>query len=87
MNGDDTNEPENLIAAAIDAAEDIRDPLEGLVEKTATDPGAPFAPDTLGAACGAEERRPRRVRGAAGSVEECGLPGDGARRGHRRGEW
>ena len=47
MNGDDTKEPENLIAAAIDAAEDIRDPLEGLVEKTATDPGAPFAPDTL----------------------------------------
>ena len=47
MNGDDTNEPENLIAAAIDAAEDIRDPLEGLIERTATDPGAPFAPDTL----------------------------------------
>jgi hypothetical protein len=45
--GDDTNEPENLIAAAIDAAEDIRDPLEGLLERTATDPGAPFAPDTL----------------------------------------
>ena len=47
MTGDDKNEPMNLIAAAIDAAEDIRDPLEGLVEKTATDPGAPFAPDTL----------------------------------------
>jgi hypothetical protein len=47
MNGDKTNKPENLIAAAIDAAEDVRDPLEGLVERTATDPGAPFAPDTL----------------------------------------
>ena len=47
MNGDETNKPENLIAAAIDAAEDIGDPLEGLVERTATDPGAPFAPDTL----------------------------------------
>ena len=34
-------------AAAIEAAEDIRDPLEGIVEKTATDPGAPFAADTL----------------------------------------
>jgi len=42
-----TAEPENLVAAAIEAAEDIRDPLEGLVEKTATDPGAPFAPDAL----------------------------------------
>src|SRR5882757_2506139 len=47
MNGGETNKPENLIAAAIDAAEDIGDPLEGLVERTATDPGAPFAPDTL----------------------------------------
>jgi hypothetical protein len=47
MNGDNANEPENLIAAAIDAAEDIHDPLEGLVERTATNPGAPFAPDTL----------------------------------------
>ena len=40
-------EPENLIAAAMNAAKDIRNPLDGLVEKTATDPGAPFAPDTL----------------------------------------
>jgi hypothetical protein len=32
------------IAAAIDAAEDVRDPLEGLAEKTATDPGAAFTP-------------------------------------------
>jgi hypothetical protein len=40
-------EPENLIAAAIAAAEDICDPLDGLVEKTGTNPGAPFAPDAL----------------------------------------
>jgi hypothetical protein len=40
-------EPENLITATIDAAEDIHDPLDGLVEKTATDPGAPFAPEAL----------------------------------------
>jgi hypothetical protein len=40
-------EPENLIAVAIEAAEDICDPLEGIVEKTAADPGAPFAPDAL----------------------------------------
>jgi hypothetical protein len=44
---DNPVEPENLIAAAIDAAEDIRDPLDGLVEKSATDPGAPFEPDAL----------------------------------------
>jgi hypothetical protein len=38
---------ENLIVAAIEAAQEIRDPLDGLVEKTAADPGAPFAPDTV----------------------------------------
>jgi hypothetical protein len=47
MNDEDTNESEDPIAAAIDAAEDAPDLLEGLVERTATDPGAPFAPDTL----------------------------------------
>jgi hypothetical protein len=44
---DNPVESENLVAAAIDAAEDIRDPLDGLVEKTAIDPGAAFAPDVL----------------------------------------
>src|ERR1035441_3979003 len=47
MSIDTPIEPDNLIAAAIDAAEDIRDPLDGLVEKTATDPGTPFASDAL----------------------------------------
>jgi hypothetical protein len=46
-NTDNPVEPENLIAAIIDAAEDIRDPLDGLVEKSADDPGAPFVPDAL----------------------------------------
>jgi hypothetical protein len=40
-------DPEEAIVAAIDGAEEIRDPLEGLVERAATDPGAAFAPDTL----------------------------------------
>lgn len=39
--------PDDLIAAAINAAVDIRDPLEGLIERTAIDPGAPFVPDVL----------------------------------------
>lgn len=47
MNDEDTNKSEDPIAAAIDAAEDAPELLEGLVERTATDPGAPFAPDTL----------------------------------------
>ena len=32
-------EAENLVAAAIDAAEEFCDPLDELVEKTSTDPG------------------------------------------------
>jgi hypothetical protein len=43
----DPAENSNPISAAIDAAEEIRDPLEGLVETIAVDPGAPFAPDAL----------------------------------------
>ena len=35
------------IAAAIDAAQDVCDPLDGLVERTVTDRGAAFEPDML----------------------------------------
>jgi hypothetical protein len=41
---DGNNDP---ISAAIDAAEEICDPLEGLAEKTIADPGAAFAPEVL----------------------------------------
>ena len=37
----------NLVAEAIGAAEDIPDQLDGLVEKTASDPGAAFTPEVL----------------------------------------
>ena len=47
MNGGHQNEAENLIAAAIDAAEDVRNTLDGLVETTATDPGSAFMPEVL----------------------------------------
>ena len=36
-----------MIVAAIDGAEEVNDPLNGLVEKSAADPGAPFLPETL----------------------------------------
>src|ERR1700675_422042 len=47
MSRHESLKPENPIAKAIDGAEEIRDPLEILVERTVTDPGAPFEPDTL----------------------------------------
>jgi hypothetical protein len=47
MNSEAIVEPGQLIADAIDDAEEIPDPLEGLAEKTAADPGAPFMPEAL----------------------------------------
>jgi hypothetical protein len=38
---------EETIAEAIDGAEEIRDPLEDLVEKTKLDSSAPFMPEVL----------------------------------------
>jgi hypothetical protein len=47
MNPDAIVEPENPILDAINSAEDLADPLAGLVEKAASDPGAPFMPEAL----------------------------------------
>ena len=41
------DDDENPVAAAIAAAEEIPDPLDGLIERTADDPGAPFVPEVL----------------------------------------
>jgi hypothetical protein len=41
---DDSND---AVCAAIAAAEEVRDPLDGLVERTVADPGAAFAPEDL----------------------------------------
>jgi hypothetical protein len=45
--GNEIDTAENLITEAIGAAEDIPDPLDGLVEKTASDPGAAFTREVL----------------------------------------
>jgi hypothetical protein len=42
-----SNEPGNLIAAAIDGAEDICDPLDGLIERVASDPSAALMPEVV----------------------------------------
>jgi len=47
MTTDNPIEPGSLITDAIDAAEELRDPLDGLVERATIDPGAPFTPDVL----------------------------------------
>ena len=40
-------DPVEVIAEAIDAAEEVHDPLDGLVERTRTDHGAPFVQEVL----------------------------------------
>ena len=47
MSNDIDGEDLNPIVDAIDAAEEITDPLDGLIEKSAEDPGAAFAPEVL----------------------------------------
>ena len=47
MSGERMSEAEKLIAEAIGAAEEIRDPLDDLVERTNADPGAAFMPEVL----------------------------------------
>jgi hypothetical protein len=47
MNDHQQVSTEKLVAYAIDTAEDIRDPLDGLAEKCAIDPGSPFEIDAL----------------------------------------
>ena len=47
MNGSHESQTEDLIAEAIDAAEDIPDLLDGLVEKSTFDPGAAFTREVL----------------------------------------
>lgn len=41
------SEPETLIADAVNEALDVLDPLDALVKRAATDPGAPFEPGNL----------------------------------------
>ena len=42
-----SGETKHAIAAVIDGAEEVCDPLDGLVERTMADPGAPFVPEVL----------------------------------------
>jgi hypothetical protein len=42
-----SEETKDTIAAAIDGAEEICDPLDGLIDRTITDPGTPFVPEVL----------------------------------------
>ena len=78
---DDTGNP---IAEAIDGAEEIRDPLDDLVEKTTADPGAAFAPDVLERLAALKREDRAAFETLRARLKEFRVSGNGARRGHRR---
>ena len=45
--GDETGDPEAMMAETINAAEEIADPLDELVARSVADPGAAFTPEVL----------------------------------------
>jgi len=49
MNDDAKFESDDGIFETIDDAEEVHDPLDGLVKKTASNPGSPFTPEALAA--------------------------------------
>ncbi len=67
-----TVDTENLIAAAIDSAEDIPDPLDGLVERVAADPGAPFAPEVLVRLCELKREDRAAFEGLRAQLKKAG---------------
>ena len=56
-----TLETENLIAAAIDAAEEFSGTLEGLIGRTSQDPGVPIRTRAAGKSLCPQERGSGRV--------------------------
>ena len=74
-----TDDPTNPIAAAIDTAEDIRDPLEGLVKKTTADPSAPFVQDVLEALAALKKKDRAAFEVLRARLKKAGWSDDGAR--------
>ena len=79
MNDDAKFEPDDGIADTIDDAEEMHDPLDGLVEKTAGDPGAPFTPEALEALAALKKDDRAAFEALRAQLKKAGLPGDGAR--------
>jgi hypothetical protein len=70
------------IRAAINEAEEVRDPLEGLAERTPADPGAAFAPEVL-ERLAALKRDNRGVFEALRAQLKSRMPSQGAGRSDR----
>ncbi len=67
-----TSAPEDLICAAIDDAEELRDPLDCLVACTEADPGAPFVPEALEALVSLRREDRARFEGLRAQLRSAG---------------
>ena len=79
MNSDAIPEPDQMIADAIDGAEEIPDPLAGSGREDRSRSRRALHAGSAGGARRAQDGQPRRLRGAALATEESRMPGDGAR--------
>ena len=64
--------PEDLIGAAVDNTEEVRDPLDDLVARAETDPGAPFAPEVLEALVTLRQHDRARFEGLRAQLKRAG---------------
>ena len=65
---------EMQIADIIEAAEEVTDPLDNLVERTADDPGIPFQPDVLARLCELKRQDQAAFERLRARLRKCGLP-------------
>ena len=72
MNPDAIQGTDQLIADAIDGAEEVTDTLAGLVEKTTTDPGAPFMPEALEALEALRQDNPAAFEALRSALKKAG---------------
>ena len=68
-----TAETEKEICEMIEQAEVVADPLEKLVEKAKTDPGAPFEPEVLASLADLEEKQPAQFHKLRAELKAAGV--------------
>ena len=76
MSNEIDGEDLNPILDAIDAAEDIPDPLDGLVEKSAEDPGAAFTPEVLERLVALKSEDRAAFEAWRAKLKKAGIPND-----------
>ncbi len=81
-----TGETLSLSAEAINGAEEIRDPLDRVVEKIAADPGAPFAPDARERLAALKKENPAGFEAPRARLKKAGCRVTVLERGDRQRE-